>query len=84
MLLTRPTKEALAALSQFVETPRWRDVDAFFNAEIEVTTQRLLGARDTADVHELRGRLGVLRDIQQTARDARAMLAKLGQQVPLT
>jgi hypothetical protein len=82
-MFSKPTAEALTALAQFVETPRWRDVDAMFSTEIETVTKRLLGARENADVHELRGRLATLRDIQQTMRDARHMLGLVGHTVPL-
>jgi hypothetical protein len=82
-MFKKPTEAALTALSQYVETPRWRDVDEMFEMEIEAVTQRLIGARKTADVHELKGRLATLRDIQQTAREARATLAQLGRTVPL-
>ena len=70
-------------MAQFVETPRWRDVDAMFEVEIEALTKRLLGARENADVHELRGRLATIREFRQTFRDARTMLATAGRQVPL-
>lgn len=83
-MFTKPTVAALTALSQMVEAPRWRDVDEFLSEEIEAATQRLLGAREDADAHFLRGYLTILRDIRQTARDARATLAKAGRQVPLT
>ena len=82
-MLTKPTPEALAAMAQFVETPRWRDVDNMLETEIEALTKRLLGAREDADVHELRGRLAVAREFRQTFRDARTMLATVGRQVPL-
>lgn len=83
-MFTKPSPAALTALSQYVETPRWRDVDQMFEAEIEAVTQRLIGARTDADVHDLKGRLATLRDIRQTALNARSMLAQQGQQVPLT
>jgi hypothetical protein len=82
-MFTKPTVAALTALSQYVETPRWKDVDEMFTEEIEAVTKRLIGARKTADVHEIKGRLATLRDIQQTAREARSMLAQLGRQAPL-
>jgi hypothetical protein len=82
-MLTKPTAEALTALAQFVETPRWRDVDELLQTEIEAVTKRLLGARENADVHELRGRLATLREFRQTATEARSMLALVGKQVPL-
>lgn len=77
-MLTKPSSEALHALAQLVETPRWRDIDTMFEVEIEAVLQRLLGARIDADAHELRGRLAALREIRQTARSARDMLAQLG------
>lgn len=83
-MFTKPTTAALIALSQFQETPRWKDVDELLSTEIEAATQRLLGARVDADAHYLRGYLSVLRDLQQTAREARSTLAKAGRQVPLT
>jgi hypothetical protein len=83
-MFTPPTQAALIALSQFVETPRWKDVDEMLSTEIEATTVRLTGARIDADAHFLRGYLSVLRDLQQTARTARSTLAKQGRQVPLT
>jgi hypothetical protein len=76
--------EALTALAQFVETPRWRDVDEMFEVEIEALTKRMLGARETADVHEFRGRLATTRELRQTFRDARTMLATAGRTVPLS
>lgn len=82
-MFTKPSSAALTALSQYVETPRWKDVDEMFAAEIEAVTLRLIGARVDADAHELRGRLATLRDIQQTARDARTLLAQQGRTVPL-
>jgi hypothetical protein len=83
-MFTKPTVAALIALSQFVETPRWRDVDEMLSSEIEATTNRLIGARIDADAHYLRGYLSILRDIQQTARDARSTLAQQGRQTPLS
>lgn len=84
MMFTRPSTAALTALVQMQETPRWRDVDEMLKAEIEAVTTHMLGARETADVHELRGRLLVLRDFQQTVLDARGLLTKQGYQVPLS
>lgn len=83
-MFTKPSMAALTALSQMVEAPRWRDVDQMFDAEIEAATAKLLGARVDADAHFLRGYLTLLRDLQQTARAARSMLAQQGRQVPLT
>jgi hypothetical protein len=53
------------------------------DVEIEAITLRLLGARDTADVHEFRGRLLALREFRQTVLDARKLLLRQGQSVPL-
>jgi hypothetical protein len=83
-MLTKPTAAALTALAQLVETPRWRDVDAMFETEIEAVTLRLIGARIDADAHELRGRLATLRELRQTMRDARSTLTQQGRNVPLT
>lgn len=83
-MFTKVTPALLTALSQYVEGPRWRDVDEYLSTEIEAATQRLLGAREDADAHFLRGYLSILRDIQRTARDARATLAQAGRQVPLS
>ena len=82
-MLKTPSPAALTAFVQWQETPRWRDVNEWFDEEIEAITLRLLGARETADVHELRGRLVALRDFRQTVRDARSLLARQGHQVPL-
>jgi hypothetical protein len=82
-MLTKPSVAALTALAQFVETPRWRDVDELLQLEIEAVTKRLLGARENADVHELRGRLATLREFRQTASEARNMLALVGKTTPL-
>ena len=70
-MITKPSVAALQALAQLQETPRWRDVDEMFKAEIEAVTQRLIGARADADAHELRGRLATLRDLHQTMLTAR-------------
>jgi hypothetical protein len=82
-MLTKPTADALTALAQLQETPRWRDINTMLEDEIEALTKRLLGARDTADVHELRGRVSTLREFRQTVLDARSMLATVGRTVPL-
>jgi len=73
-MLTKPSVAALTGLAQLQETPRFRDVDEFFKAEIEATTLRLIGARSDADVHELKGRLATLRDIRQLILQARTMV----------
>ena len=83
-MLTKLPPAALTALSLFVETPRWAHFDEWLQAEIEAVTLRLIGAREDADAHELRGRLATLRDFRQTALDARATLAKQGLRVPLS
>jgi hypothetical protein len=82
-MLTKPTPEALTALAQLEETPRWRDINTMLEVEIEAMTKRLLGAREDADVHELRGRVSTLREFRQTVLDARSMLANVGRTVPL-
>jgi len=82
-MFTSPTPEALTAIAQFTETPRWPHVDEMIKSEIEAVTLRLIGARTDADVHELKGRLATLRDIQQTFRTARDLLAQAGRKVPL-
>ena len=82
-MFTKPSTAALQALANLQETPRWRDVDEMFKAEIEAVTMRLIGARDTADVHELRGRLATLRDLRQTVLTARDALKQLGFQPQL-
>jgi len=73
-MITKPSEAALHGLAQLQETPRFRDVDEFFKAEIEAVTLRLIGARADADAHELRGRLATLRDIRQLILQARSML----------
>jgi hypothetical protein len=82
-MLTTPSPDALIALVQMQETPRWREVEGLIEAEIEALTLRLLGARDTADVHEFRGRVLALREFRQTVQSARSMLAKQGRSAPL-
>lgn len=73
-MFTKPSVAALTGLAQLQETPRWKDVDEFFKAEIEAVTLRLIGARADADVHELKGRLATLRDIRQLILQARDQL----------
>ena len=73
-MLTKPSVAALHGLAQLQETPRWRDVNEFFETEIEAVTLRLLGARENADAHEMRGRLATLRDVRQLILNARSML----------
>lgn len=58
-------------------------MNEMLDVEIEAITLRLLGARDTADVHEFRGRLLALREFRQTVLDARKLLLRQGQSVPL-
>jgi hypothetical protein len=82
-MLTKPTAAALTALAQLEETPRWRDISTMLEDAIAALTKRLLGARETADVHELRGRISSLRAVRQTVLDARVMLANVGRTVPL-
>jgi hypothetical protein len=82
-MFTRPSPAALTALAQLQETPRWRDMNEMIEAEIEAITLRLLGARETADVHEFRGRLLALREFRQAVLDARTLLLRQGQSVPL-
>jgi hypothetical protein len=82
-MFTKPSVAALTGLAQLQETPRWRDVDEFFKAEIEAVTLRLIGARVDADVHELKGRLATLRDLRHTVLTARDTLKQQGQTVPL-
>jgi hypothetical protein len=83
-VFTKPTPAALTGLAQLQETPRWRDVDEMFKAEIEAVTLRLLGARIDADAHEFRGRLATLRELRQAVLTARDQLKQLGHQPTLT
>ena len=73
-MLTKPSVAALHAFAQMQETPRFRDVIEFFETEIEAVTMRMLGARETADVHDLKGRLATLREFRQLILNARSML----------
>jgi hypothetical protein len=73
-MITKPSAAALLGLASLQETPRWRDVDEFFKAEIEAVTMRLIGARADADAHEFRGRLATLREVRQLILQARANL----------
>jgi hypothetical protein len=82
-MLTPPTKEALIALDQVTKFPRWGDVEKLIEAELKAILDRMLGTREAADLHELRGRAKALKELQQMWRDAADTLKKMGQTSPL-
>jgi hypothetical protein len=82
-MLNVPTPDQLIALEQATKLPRWRDIDMMIEAELSAVLDRILGATDTAVLHELRGRAKALKEFQQTARDASATLVKMGVRSPL-
>lgn len=82
-MLSQPASEALVAIEQVTKLPRWNDIEKMFDAELTTILDRILGAREAADLHELRGRAKSIREFQQLVRDAPAMLAKLGLRSPI-
>jgi hypothetical protein len=82
-MLAPTTPEALTALDQAAKLPRWNDVNNLIEAELKATLDRIIGSRDDAELHELRGRAKAFRDFQQLVRDAPAMLKRLGLTSPL-
>jgi hypothetical protein len=83
-MLSTPSPDALMALEQASRLPRWTDIEKMIDAELQAILDRILGSKDTADLHELRGRAKALREFQQTVRDARQTLAKQGLAAPIT
>ena len=83
-MLSTPTKEMLIALEQASKLPRWADIDKLIEAELTATVDRMVGCREDADLHALRGRLQFLREFQQLVRDAPQTLVKLGVRSPLS
>lgn len=82
-MISIPTKEALMALEQARRLPRWAAIDDMLTAELQAILDRILGAKDTADLHDLRGQAKAIKTFQTTWREAGAMLAKTGQSAPL-
>ena len=78
-----PNKEQLIAFDQASRLPRWTAIDAYITAEADAALARLLGTKDTAEIHELRGYVRALKQFQQTARDAGQTLVKMGHAAPL-
>lgn len=83
-MLSTPTNEALIAAEQITRLPRWADFEKMFEAEIKAVTDRMLGSRDAAELHELRGRALALTQFRQAMRDARQTLGKKGVTAPLS
>jgi hypothetical protein len=82
-MLATPSEAALIALEQATKLPRWGDVNKMIEAELNAVLERMLGSRDDATLHELRGRAMALKDFQKVARDASATLVKMGVRSPL-
>lgn len=82
-MLSTPTDAALIAIEQAAKLPRWTDIDKMIEAELTAVLDRMIGSRDDADLHALRGRAMALREFQQLVRDAPAQLVKRGVKSPL-
>lgn len=83
-MLSTPTDAALIALEQVSKFPRWTDIEKLMEAELTATVDRMIGCRDDADLHALRGRAQFIREFQQVVREAPQTLVKKGLRSPLS
>lgn len=82
-MISKPAPEAYMALEQVTKLPRWADINKMFDAELTAILDRMIGSREEADLHELRGRAKCIREFQQLVAEAPATLAKLGLRSPM-
>lgn len=68
---------ALRSLHVLVRTPGWSEVKEALNAELLETYKHMTAARDTAILHELRGRAKFITEFLQASETTQVVLEKL-------
>lgn len=67
----------LQALLNLSRLPEWREVDKLLEAELTVTTEKLLNSADPSATGKYQGRAKLLVELRQLVLDAPDMLVKL-------
>ena len=73
-MLSKPSSEALRAITQLRAIPAWADVLKMLEAELDTTMLMLIERQDEPSIRQLQGRARLLKDLRQLAEEAPRLL----------
>lgn len=76
-MIHRPTLSSIRALHVMAQQPSWKGVDELLTNELNAALDQLADNRDPAVLHQLQGRVQVIKEIRKLAAESASLLEKL-------